>query len=171
MPLDGTAFLAPYVPVDAKVAEAALSLANLKSDDILCDLGCGDGRLLRQAPCGCIGVELDPHLIEFINADQKDDITSGKLRLIEQDFLTVDLIGLGVTCLVLYLLPNALEKLGPNMAAWLLSSSANRIVCIVYQVPGWHPANSIEAGNSTSFMGGKRGVQYLYYYDVFSIPE
>ena len=70
-PLELTNFVAPYVPVTDWVCQAAIQFSTLTSNDVLGDLGCGDGRILASAldttlVKKCIGVELDPYLVEYI---------------------------------------------------------------------------------------------------------
>lgn len=59
-------FGAPYLPTRQKEARTALNLLNLKKGQILYDLGCGDGRVLklaaRQGLKG-VGYELNPLLV------------------------------------------------------------------------------------------------------------
>ena len=72
-PLDDTPFVAPYVPCTDYMVENALDFAKIRNNiDVLVDLGCGDGRILKAAlsnnrlnkPKLCIGIELDPYLAE-----------------------------------------------------------------------------------------------------------
>lgn len=70
--------LAPYVPSPPTVGDTMLTLANLQKGEVLVDLGCGDGRLLRQAVSAgaskAIGYELDADLVESArNASAGDD--------------------------------------------------------------------------------------------------
>jgi len=56
-------FGAEYQPVSNKVAEKMIELAALKKKDNVCDLGCGNGKLLLKAAPFCnraVGVEIDP---------------------------------------------------------------------------------------------------------------
>jgi hypothetical protein len=60
--------LAPFNPSSDEVQQITLNLFQLTSDDVLFDLGCGDGRLLCSAAVQCpglkcIGVEFDPFFV------------------------------------------------------------------------------------------------------------
>lgn len=58
-------FGAPYLPTMRRQRETALGLLGLKPDQVFYDLGCGDGRLLRDAAkrgVRAIGYELNPFL-------------------------------------------------------------------------------------------------------------
>ena len=73
--------LAPYNPTHSTAQSKALELLSLKSNDILFDLGCGDGRLLVMALEGafqedsayknlrCVGIEYDQALAESAKAN------------------------------------------------------------------------------------------------------
>ena len=49
MPLDDTAFVAPFVACTDKIARQAVELAGLRATDVVVDLGCGDGQILAEA--------------------------------------------------------------------------------------------------------------------------
>lgn len=57
---------APYVPTRRKQREAALDLLQLKKGQVLIDLGCGDGAMLKTAASRglqAIGYEINPLLV------------------------------------------------------------------------------------------------------------
>src|SRR5436190_24137829 len=58
----------PYVPTDDAVVPAILRLAKVTADDVIYDLGCGDGRIVIAAAkhygARGIGVDIDPPRIE-----------------------------------------------------------------------------------------------------------
>ena len=147
-PLDGTAFIAPFVPCPMDLIPHAFELASIGPEDVLVDLGCGDGRLLQQAltldppPAKVIGVELDPFLYE--HASKALIKYSDKALVLQQDMFSVDLNSIGATVLVLYLLPAGLQKLDCNLQDFLSLDKNRRVVTIDYQIPGRHPARVVE---------------------------
>lgn len=61
-------FGAPYLPTQRRQADAAFDLLDLKPGQTLYELGCGDGRILRQAAqrdLQAVGYELNPVLVIF----------------------------------------------------------------------------------------------------------
>ncbi|KAG7365415.1 methyltransferase [Nitzschia inconspicua] len=61
--------LAPFNPSSQQIQEKALDHLKLSKDDVLFDLGCGDGRLLCHAVqhvpgLRCVGIEIDPVYVE-----------------------------------------------------------------------------------------------------------
>ncbi|KAI8838644.1 hypothetical protein BC829DRAFT_404371 [Chytridium lagenaria] len=138
IPLDGSGFIAPFVPVSEEVAEAALNTSIL--DQMI--LSCGDGRILERAlafpvpPSRCIGVELDPFLAEHIRTDICPKYPGDILQIIEKDMFDVDLESIKATALCLYLLPKGLERLRENHCDSLPKSSPQRrVVTITYSIP------------------------------------
>ena len=64
--------LAPFNPSSETAQRQSIALMGLTSDDVLFDLGCGDGRLLIRAVSEvpglcCVGVEIDPIFVERAN--------------------------------------------------------------------------------------------------------
>ena len=57
----------PFVPSPMDVVEKMLSLADPKPDELLVDLGSGDGRIVISAAeryrCRALGVEMDEKLV------------------------------------------------------------------------------------------------------------
>lgn len=61
----GAVFGAPYLPILRRQSEDLLELADLKPGQMIIDLGCGDGRLLKRAASRGIrgiGYEINPFL-------------------------------------------------------------------------------------------------------------
>ena len=70
--------LAPYVPAPSAVGTTMLQLARLSPHEVVLDLGCGDGRLLRQAvhefgAASAVGYELDEGLVATARDLNGDD--------------------------------------------------------------------------------------------------
>ena len=77
----GGPWVAPYVPTATEVARQLLSLARLAPGETMCDLGCGDGRMLHMAvhefgAARAIGYELDSSL-----AASARDLAAGDRRI------------------------------------------------------------------------------------------
>lgn len=107
-----------YEPTPQRVVEALLNIAQLKPDDVLWDLGCGDGRIpvtaARKFGIRASGFEIDPMCLAEAQANvQKHGV--GKLVSIEErDLFTLDL-SRGPTVVSLYLLPSLNLKLLPQL--------------------------------------------------------
>lgn len=175
-PLTGTKFLAPFVPANPQVVREAIAFSSATEEDIVADLGCGDGRILlaciEHGVKKCIAVELDPVLCESIRSDHSHLIQSENLVLIESDFMTVDILSLKITIIILYLLPDALMKLSTKLKQWINQSPERRIVCITFSIHGWKATKGKQVfpSTSSSFTPGAQGAGvWIYYYDASSI--
>jgi SAM-dependent methyltransferase len=134
---EDAADLAPYVPTPPEVVAKMLELAAVGKDDVVYDLGCGDGRLVIAAAAkrGArgVGVELDPALVEECRAAAEKAGVGKLVRFLHQDATKVRLTE--ATVLLLYLLPESLEVLKPNFERDLVPGV--RIVSHDYRIPGW----------------------------------
>jgi SAM-dependent methyltransferase len=87
--------LAPYVPTPPDVVERMLWLAQVTGDDLVYDLGCGDGRILiaaaRQFGARGVGVEIEPFWVQESQRNAQQANLDHLLTFIVQDALTVDL--------------------------------------------------------------------------------
>lgn len=129
--------LAPFVPTPIAVVERMLQMANLDKNDILYDLGCGDGRIVITAAerygIRGVGIDIDPQRIKEANAAAKK---AGVEKLVEfrlQDVMKVDFSG--ATVLALYLLEESNELLQPLFEKYL--KPGTYVVSHNYPIPGW----------------------------------
>ena len=106
-----------YVPTPQDVVDRMLELAQIKKDDLLYDLGCGDGRIVVTAAkrygCRAVGYDIDPDRVkESLENVEKNNVDH--LVTIEQkDIFTLDLSEANV--ITLYLLPSLNVKLFPQL--------------------------------------------------------
>jgi len=113
-----------YVPTPQTVVDRMLELAKLQKDDVLYDLGCGDGRILVTAAkrygVRAFGVDIDPRRVREARENAQASGVEDLVTVEQRDVLTVDLTP--ATVVTMYLLPriNALlmpqlTKLGPGV--------------------------------------------------------
>ena len=57
----------PFVTTPPEVVEAMLDMAEIRPDDVVYDLGCGDGRMViaaaRRHPIRGVGIDIDPERV------------------------------------------------------------------------------------------------------------
>ncbi|MDH7511722.1 MAG: methyltransferase domain-containing protein [Clostridiales bacterium] len=135
--LFGVADLAPFVPTSMSVVEKMLELAQVDKDDILFDLGCGDGRIVITAAkkygTRGVGIDIDPERIEESVRAAK---AAGVEHLVEfrlQDVMRADFSR--ATVVTLYLLPESNELLRPLLDEQLKPGAY--VVSHNYSIPGW----------------------------------
>lgn len=143
--------LAPFVPTPYDVVERMLALAEVTKNDVVYDLGSGDGRLvIAAAKRGArgVGIDIDPQRIEESRAAAK---AAGVENLVEfrlQDALEADVSG--ATVVTLYLLSSSNRKLRPRLTQQLKPGA--RIVSHQFGMGDWEPArvDTFTDGNGTS---------------------
>ena len=131
--------LAPFVPSPYDVVNRMLTLAEVTKDDVVYDLGCGDGRIVITAAqrfgARGVGVDIDPQRIAESNANAERAGVQHLVRFIEQDALTVDVSE--ATVVTLYLLSSSNMKLRPLLTRQLAPGA--RIVSHAFSMGDWEP--------------------------------
>jgi SAM-dependent methyltransferase len=126
-----------FSPAPFAVARQMLELAEVKPEDVVYDLGSGDGRIpimaAQEFGCRAVGIELDAKLCRHSQAKANDYRLQERVLFRQEDFFRADLRE--ATVVTLYLLPNVNGHLAPWMASQL--RCAARVVSLDYEVPGW----------------------------------
>jgi predicted RNA methylase len=134
--------LAPYVPTPQEVVDKMLQVAGLKKDEMVYDLGCGDGRIIITAAqrfgARSTGVELDPELHKRTTERIRELKLQDRVKVIHGNLLDVDLSPANVV--TLYLLTDSNTKLRPNLEKYLKPGS--RVVSHDFQIIGWTPTRA-----------------------------
>jgi len=117
-----------------------LQLAEVSGEDVVYDLGCGDGRIIiaaaKQSGARGVGVDIEPHWIE---ESQRNAEQAGVAHLVTfqlQDALTVDLSQASVV--MLYLVEWSTSKLQSIIKGG--AKPGTRIVSHTFSMDEWAPA-------------------------------
>jgi SAM-dependent methyltransferase len=106
-----------FVPTPMVVVNKMLELAKVTKNDLVYDLGCGDGRIVvtaaRQFGCRCVGYDVDPQRIKESLANVEKNNVGNLVRIEQKDVFTLDLSEANV--ITLYLLPSLNVKLIPQL--------------------------------------------------------
>jgi hypothetical protein len=106
-----------YYPTPQDVVEKMLELAEIKEDDLVYDLGCGDGRIVITAAkkygCKAVGYEIDPQVVKEALENVESNKVGHLVRIEQKDIFTLDLAEADVV--TLYLLPKLNVKLIPQL--------------------------------------------------------
>jgi cyclopropane fatty-acyl-phospholipid synthase-like methyltransferase len=133
---------APYVSTPEPVVKAMLELAAVRRDDVVYDLGCGDGRIViaaaRDFGARGVGIDIDPRRIEEANAAARSAGVAGRVRFAVQDLFTTDFSE--ATVIALYLYPELNERLAPKLRRELRPGA--RIVAHQFGIKSWAPDRS-----------------------------
>jgi len=112
-----------YVPTPQDVVDKMLELAEVKKDDLVYDLGCGDGRIVVTAAkkygCRAVGFDIDPRRVEESLQNVRENHVGHLVTIEQKDIFTLDLSDADVITLFLLSSLNArlipqLEKLKPG---------------------------------------------------------
>ena len=134
----------PYVPTREEVVEGMLQLGGVKKDDILYDLGCGDGRIVITAAqkygTRGTGIDIDPERIKEAEQNARKAGVTGRVKFIEQDLFDANISD--ATVITLYLLPSVNLKLRAKLLRDL--KPGTRIVSHSFDMGDWKPDKEIE---------------------------
>lgn len=129
---------APWVPTHKEIVNKILEMSRLKPNEILYDLGSGDGRLViaaaRDFGANAVGVEIDPFRVIYSRFKIFQLGLAGKARIIRGNFFHVELQTADVV--VLFLLQRTNDKLRRKLEQELLRPDC-RVVSLVFQFQGW----------------------------------
>ena len=133
-----------YVPTPEPVVEAMLQVANVTKNDVVYDLGCGDGRIPVTAArkYGARGVcfDIDPERIKEANANVAKNNVANLVKVVQADLFEQDLSGASV--ITLYLLPSLNVKLMPKLMKEL--KPGTRIVSHAFDMGDWKPEKELD---------------------------
>jgi tRNA A58 N-methylase Trm61 len=133
--------IAPFVQTPLDVAKKMLELSQIKPEEALFDLGCGDGRLIilaaKDLGAKSTGIELREDLVERARIEIKRLNLEDKVKVIQSNFFDVSISDANVV--TLYLTSSANERLRPKLEAEL--KAGTRIISHDFKVPGWKPSS------------------------------
>jgi SAM-dependent methyltransferase len=135
-------FDVPYVPTKPEVVASMLRMAKVTKNDILYDLGCGDGRIVITAAqlygTRGVGIDIDPERIRESRENAAAAKVEHLVRFIEQDLFQADFHD--ATVVSLYLLTSVNLRLRPILLRQLRPGT--RIVSHNYAMDTWKPDDS-----------------------------
>ena len=133
------AVLAPYSPTPLDVVERMLTLAAVRAQDVVYDLGCGDGRIVIEAArmfgARGVGIDINRALVAEAQDNAKKAGVESLVTFRVQDAMTVDVSD--ATVVTLYLLAASNAKLRPILTRTLRPGA--RIVAHNYPIGDWEP--------------------------------
>ena len=108
-----------FVPTPQEVVDAMLNVAKVGPNDVIYDLGSGDGRIpvtaAKRFGARGVGIDIDPQRIREANENAKKEGVTDKVKFLNQDLFETDLSPASV--ITLYLLPSLNQKLMPKLKA------------------------------------------------------
>ena len=148
-----------YEPTPHSVVSAMLQLASVGVNDVVYDLGCGDGRIvIAAAQLGArgVGVDIDPQRITEARTNARYANVVERVQFVQQDLFAAD-IG-AATVVMLYLSPSVNLQLRPKLRREL--QPGTRIVSHSHDMGDWQPEKTVQVNGHT-----------LYYWVLNMRPE
>jgi len=141
-----------YVPTPYAVVEKMLELAEVGENDVVYDLGSGDGRIpimaAQEYGARGIGIEIDPERIQEARQNAQEEGVTDHVEFIQQDLFETNLSE--ATVVTLYLLPSLNVKLRPKLLKEL--EPGTPIVSHDFNMGDWEPERVVEVKGSTVYL-------------------
>lgn len=133
-----------FVPTPQPLVDAMLKLANVQPNEMVYDLGCGDGRAVvtaaRDFGARGIGVDIDPERIEESRANAANAGVADRVQFKQEDLFQMNFADADVV--FLYLLPALNVRLRPRILDELRPGT--RIVSHAFSMAEWEPDQTAE---------------------------
>lgn len=133
-----------YVPTPQEVVDAMLEVAKVGPNDLVYDLGCGDGRIVVTAAKNFgargVGIDIDPQRIKEATENVAAAGVGDKVEIREADLFETDLRQANVV--TLYLLSSLNLKLRPKL--WQELKVGSRVVSHAFNMGDWEPEQTLE---------------------------
>ena len=142
-----------YVPTPHEIVDRMLDVANVRTGDVVYDLGCGDGRMViaaaKKFATRGVGVDLDPARIREARANAKKAGVEHLVTFKVEDMFKTDISE--ATVVMLYLLPEPNHRLKPKLFAELRPGA--RVVSHDFDMGReWPPEEYIKLGTSGIYL-------------------
>ena len=151
----------PYEPTPSAVVAQMLQLAQVRSGDVVYDLGCGDGRIViaavKEKGARGVCVDIDPQRIREARANAAAAGVLDRVRFLEQDLFETD-VG-EASLVVLFLWPDINLKLRPKL--WRELQRGTRVMSYVHDMGDWKPQQAMT-------VQGRFGERQLYLWTIAS---
>ena len=148
----------PYEPSPPEVVRAMLELAGVTANDVVYDLGSGDGRIViaaaRDFAARGVGIDIDPQRIAEGNENAKRANVTDRVRFVEGDLFDSDFSA--ATVVTLFLWPHINMKLRPQLRKL---KPGTRIVSHVHDLGDWKPDRTVKVRVTES---GRERTLYLW---------
>jgi len=153
----------PYVPTTVEAVNAMLKLADVKSTDVVYDLGCGDGRIVIAAAktygAHGVGIDIDPVRIAEARENARKAGVENLVRFEENDLFKADIRP--ATVVTLFLLSSVNLRLRPKLMQDL--KPGTRVVSNTFDMGDWKAEKEVNVGSpdEDSFLS-----HHLYFWTI-----
>lgn len=141
-----------FVPTPNTIVNKMLEMAKVTADDVVYDLGCGDGRIVITAAqrygARGVGIDIDPDRIREATDNVRRAQVGDKVKFIEGDLFEADISG--ATVVTLYLLTELNLKLRPKLMKDLRPGT--RVVSHAFSMGDWKPERTEQVSGSSVYL-------------------
>lgn len=147
----------PYIPSPNSVVKKMLEIAKVGENDVVYDLGAGDGRVIIMAikefnAKKAVGIEINDERVQKIIENIKKARLHNRAFVIRGNFFEIDISE--ATVITLFLLTDVNEILKPKLEKEL--KPGTRIISHEFEIPGWK-AEQVES------VQDERGIRHMVY--------
>ncbi|MFB6248906.1 MAG: cyclopropane-fatty-acyl-phospholipid synthase family protein [Salinibacter sp.] len=142
----------PFVRTPERIVNRMLELANVSEDDVVYDLGSGDGRIpitaAQRYGARGVGIEIQPGLVQKARRKAETAGVADQVEFRQQDLFRADISD--ATVVTLYLLPDVNTKLRPMLFEQL--APGTRVVSHGFDMDEWTPDQVIQVDNTYLYL-------------------
>lgn len=140
-----------WVPTPERMIRRMLQMADTTRDDVVVDLGSGDGRMpiyaAKHFGARGIGVELEGNLVQLSRASAKAQGVDHLVQFLQQDLFEADISR--ATVMALYISPGVMTRLQPKLLAL---KPGTRVVSHHFTLGDWEPDETIRVENRSGYL-------------------
>jgi SAM-dependent methyltransferase len=153
---------APYVPTPRHIVLRMLQLADVSGEDVVYDLGSGDGRIVLAAAerygARGVGVEIDSGLVQKSRTKARHLGLTDRVTFQQGDLFEADLSD--ATVVMLYLWPDMNNRLRSKLQREL--DPGDRVVSHSFDIDGWAADTTVQIDTQSP----RGGVKTLYRWTI-----
>jgi len=142
----------PFVPTNQEVVREMLRLGRVGPNDLVYDLGCGDGRIVitaaKEFGARGVGVDLNPERVAEAKDNAKRAGVEDKVEFRQQDLFETDFSA--ATVVTMYLLPSVNMRLRPRLLSEL--KPGTRVVSHAFDMEDWQPDQTATVDGTTVYL-------------------
>jgi SAM-dependent methyltransferase len=139
-----------WLPTPDAMVTRMLEAVRTTGDDVVYDLGAGDGRIpiaaAKQFGARAVGIEYDGDLAALAQRNAERAGVADRVKIVQGDIFNEDFSN--ATVVTLYLLPDLNQQLRPRL---LKLKPGTRVVSHLWDMGEWEPDATLTAGDSEAF--------------------
>jgi SAM-dependent methyltransferase len=140
-----------WVPTPDRLIQRMLQIADTTRNDIVYDLGSGDGRIPIAAAklfgARAVGVELEKNLVDYSRRSARQQGVAGRVQFLQEDLFKADISK--ATVFAIYISPSVMERLRPKFYDL---RPGTRIVSHHFTLGDWPPDETVQVEERRAYL-------------------